>query len=217
MKKLGLSQMNINDWFLTFDLPNSFVNYLRESIDMAIRSEISHNQKLAGNISSSLLMEDPKDLIVNEMLKALMNGSHKKLLQKTILRSMAGFNWMIHKKSKMKPVLEELWVNFQKKHQFNPLHKHSGIFSFVIWMEIPYDLKDEYNLPWVKHSNTQRASNFVFVDSLGGATPIEVDKDYEGVCCFFPSTLQHMVYPFYTSDLNRISISGNISFAEICH
>ena len=46
-----------------------------------------------------------------------------------------------------------------------------------------------------------------------GATPIEVDKSYEGVCCFFPSKLKHMVYPFYTSERKRVSISGNISLA----
>ena len=39
--------------------------------------------------------------------------------------------------------LRELWVNYQKKYDFNPLHIHSGIFSFVIWVQIPYDLKKE--------------------------------------------------------------------------
>ena len=115
---------------------------------------------------------------------------------------------------KMKPLLQELWVNFQKKYEFNPIHKHRGIFSFVIWMEIPYDLEAEYSLPWVRQSNSQRASNFVFVDSLGGSTAIEVDKTFEGVCCFFPSNLKHLVYPFYTSEQKRVSISGNLTLVD---
>ena len=28
---------------------------------------------------------------------------------------------------------------------------------------------------------------------------------------FFPSKLNHVVYPFYTSNKNRISISGNVA------
>jgi inosine/xanthosine triphosphate pyrophosphatase family protein len=40
--------------------------------------------------------------------------------------------------------------------------------------------------------------------------PIENDKTFEGKIAFFPSKLSHCVYPFYSSDDVRISISGNI-------
>ena len=32
-----------------------------------------------------------------------------------------------------------------KKHEFNPLHNHDGIYSFVIFVNIPYDLTEEEN------------------------------------------------------------------------
>ena len=32
----------------------------------------------------------------------------------------------------------------------------------------------------------------------------------EGIMLFFPSTLYHMVHPFYDCDEERISVSGNI-------
>ena len=35
-------------------------------------------------------------------------------------------------------VLKSVWVNFQKKYEFNPLHDHTGIISFVIWIDVPY-------------------------------------------------------------------------------
>ena len=35
-------------------------------------------------------------------------------------------------------------------------------------------------------------------------------KRAEGTMVFFPSKLQHGVYPFYDNDEQRISISGNI-------
>jgi hypothetical protein len=40
-----------------------------------------------------------------------------------------------------------------------------------------------------------------------------VDKEWEGKIALFPAKLNHLVYPFYTSDEPRISISGNIGFA----
>ena len=37
-----------------------------------------------------------------------------------------------------------------------------------------------------------------------------VDKSFEGQMLMFPAPLQHIVYPFYTSDESRITVSGNI-------
>ena len=38
----------------------------------------------------------------------------------------------------------------------------------------------------------------------------ELDKTWEGHMLLFPSKLQHAVYPFYTSDEDRITVAGNI-------
>ena len=35
------------------------------------------------------------------------------------------------------------WINFQKKYEYNPPHKHFGAYSFVIWLSLPYDTKKE--------------------------------------------------------------------------
>ena len=42
------------------------------------------------------------------------------------------------------------------------------------------------------------------------ATQIDVDKSFEGKGFMFPSKQSHMVYPFYTSNEYRITVSGNI-------
>lgn len=106
------------------------------------------------------------------------------------------------------------WINFQKKHEFNPLHNHSGDYSFVIWIKIPYNIKDELNLPWVKNSNIPCASVFslVYLNPLGeiNGKPFYLDKQDAGKMVIFPSRMYHMVYPFYTSDDYRISIAGNL-------
>ena len=39
-----------------------------------------------------------------------------------------------------------------------------------------------------------------------------LDKESNGVMLFFPSALEHNVYPFYECDDVRVSISGNVKF-----
>ena len=109
--------------------------------------------------------------------------------------------------------LDNVWVNFQKKYEFNPLHNHCGVFSFVIWIDIPYDIKDEMSMDSSKNSNCNIPGHFQFVtiNSLGNLIKesIPVDKTYNGKLCIFPAQMNHCVYPFYTSDKYRITISGN--------
>ena len=39
--------------------------------------------------------------------------------------------------------LTSWWVSYQKKNEFFSYHHHSGIYSFVIWMKIPYSYRDQ--------------------------------------------------------------------------
>jgi hypothetical protein len=107
--------------------------------------------------------------------------------------------------------LGNLWVNFQKKYEFNPPHIHDGVMSFVIWHKIPYDLKEEIE---IFDSNVPQTScfGFLYTNNLGDicSLVLPINKEYESIMCLFPSKLMHYVNPFYTSDDYRISISGNI-------
>jgi len=119
---------------------------------------------------------------------------------------------------KDKPIgLKHLWVNFQKKYDFNPVHDHHGLYSFVIWHTIPYDFEKE-----IRHykDGTQMACasafEFVYTDSLGNicTRALPINKEWEGVICLFPARLKHTVNPFYTSDEYRITIAGNLDFID---
>ena len=109
--------------------------------------------------------------------------------------------------------LARLWVNFQKKNEFNPAHIHAGTYSFVIWLKIPYDLKKELKT-YKKVAGKPRNSAFEFfyTDPLGAVKiqSLYLDKKMEGVICFFPAKLSHSVNPFYSSDGFRISVAGNL-------
>jgi hypothetical protein len=106
------------------------------------------------------------------------------------------------------------WLNIQQKNEYNPIHTHSANLSWVAWTRIPYSLADEDNMFNTKRSNRKTNSRFEFIFSkLNGEITqhkLEIDKSWEGKIIIFPSYLSHIVYPFFTSDDYRISISGNI-------
>ena len=120
------------------------------------------------------------------------------------------------------PLLDEVewsstWVNYQRKYEFNPTHTHDGKYSFVWWVQIPFNLEDETNLPWVSNANTPCASLFQWEYHVLNSTKthratLNIDKGDEGTFFIFPANTPHQVYPFYTSDDYRISISGNFYF-----
>ena len=41
-----------------------------------------------------------------------------------------------------------------------------------------------------------------------------MNKELEGWMVFFPSQLNHFVYPYYDCDEQRVSISGNVMLKE---
>ena len=125
----------------------------------------------------------------------------------------------VRKNKNYKLALESLWFNKQKKHEFNPVHLHSGILSFVIFLKIPYDLTDE-DMVYPETSGISGYSSkfsFYYTDILGIIRQelLPVDKNWEGTMIMFPSTLQHGVHPFYTSDDYRITVSGNLQVEVI--
>jgi len=115
-------------------------------------------------------------------------------------------------------LLDKLWVNFQKKGEFNPTHSHGGVMSFVIWMDTPYNIEDEFNYESTKDAESKVAGHFCFLynNALGeiNTHPIPVDRSFNGRIALFPAKMKHQVYPFNTSDDYRISVSGNFFFRD---
>ena len=107
--------------------------------------------------------------------------------------------------------MREWWVNYQHQNEFNPSHDHIGIYSFVMWLQIPTDHKEQNK---DNPCNIKLTSSFQFsyLDIIGRMRQIsyDLDKSWEGTMIFFPSKLVHQVYPFYNNDGSRISVSGNI-------
>jgi len=157
-----------------------------------------NNKKLAGNLEKEYLTHKSEE-ILKPYLISLANEFHKQSTENEHYP-----HWEV----------KDIWINYQKKYEHNPIHNHSGNLSFALWVQIPYNLEDELSHPNCIDSNTPSNSLFEFVctDFMGRIVQnrIEVDKSYEGCIIMFPSSLHHMVHPFYTSDDYRISIAGNL-------
>ena len=163
---------------------------------------------LAGNISKSLDLVDKDGWFYQYVLIPLINK---------YIETFPGYssdNFILTNDAPY--TLNRFWVNFQKENEFNPFHNHSGLWSFVIWVKIPTDWREQHALPISANSTVPCASDFGFLyTSMMGDMQYysyPLDKESEGHMLFFPSKLLHGVYPFYNCDEERISISGNIYY-----
>jgi len=169
--------------------------------------------ELAGNISSSIRLDNNSDL-VNDFVGEILPACIKRHMQEY------GSPYRLSMKEGETFNLESLWVNFQKQNEFNPPHDHAGVYSFVIWMQIPTSYEEQRKLPICAESNADNhISNFAFsyTNTLGRVSTFayNMEKEAEGYMVMFPSCLLHQVFPFYNDNGERISISGNINIGEI--
>ena len=191
-------------------LNSTTIKMLWNLIDEAKQKEELHNSELAGNITLSLKL-DNNVVFLKPILKNLVYA-----YQERYDRYGSAYHALRPGNLRNEFNLESLWVNFQYQTEFNPLHTHSGGYSFVIWMKIPTEYEDQKELPLAKNSGEKTMiSNFVFTytDILGNLRNFayEMNKTREGTLLFFPSRLNHQVFPFYNCEGERISISGNMS------
>tara|TARA_E500000331_G_C17204746_1_gene690892 strand:+ start:799 stop:1440 length:642 start_codon:yes stop_codon:yes gene_type:complete len=196
-----------NTGWLEMQLPEKYIDILWKYIEESKKENVDHRPQLVGNIASSILLTDTDNYFFNNILEKLCN------IYLTSFPTSA--NYIVPYVGKKCPwKLDGMWVNFQNKGEFNPIHHHQGSFSFVIWMKIPTNFEDQKQLPFAKDTRKPSAGNFEFSYSnmMGWTEQYEyyMNKDYEGTMLFFPAKLMHQVYPFFESDEERISISGNV-------
>jgi hypothetical protein len=207
-----------NYGFSLCDLPQSIyleiektVNNFSQNIDQ--QENVGH--WLAGHLDKEYKITLPS--IFFDWLEGFTNKFHQSsnFLQKFI-------NYKVDSSLNTPPITlssGDHWINFQSKYEYNPMHTHTGVLSWVLWYKIPYSLENELNLGPGKFraSHIKPKTNngtFHFIYPMGGNVATEilpVDNTWNGKIALFPSNLNHAVYPFYTSDDYRITIAGNIN------
>ena len=161
----------------------------------AMRSKKDASGELAGLLDSQIFLEDKEKFtpffeIVFQMYNHSLTSFGKKFT------------------TPPKYILEKLWCNFQKQHDFNPPHSHSGALSFVIYLKIPDELVKE-NKKYRGQSIGPGGISFHYGDAKDYSIVNHSFFPKEGDMFIFPSWITHWVYP-YQSHCTRVSVSGNI-------
>jgi len=104
--------------------------------------------------------------------------------------------------------LVDLWINYQKENDFNPMHIHSSFLSFVIYCDVPNNIFEDQadtNHPVAGHIS------FNYGETMSPlCNHSYMVKPERNLMFIFPARLHHIVYPFYAEG-TRVSVSGNIS------
>lgn len=184
-------------------LTPSLFKWLKNACKNAHKNKERANKDLAGHIKEEYKLPD-RNKKFDEFIFSIIKNSR-----------LSNYFRKIKVLTENRPlILNDMWVNYQKKYEFNPPHDHSGVFSFIVFMQIPYDLKKEndYFPDVVNKSFSTSRTAFLITDIHGSICnkSLEIDKSFEGKIVVFPALLKHQVYPFYTSNDYRITVSGNL-------
>ena len=183
-------------------LPLEIINQMNEYTNTVVKdqnksTELDHGKKLVGNVQQEIVLE------VEFM---------KKIKWAEFLAS-ACKEWVKHEQNKQLKSFQitKSWIVRQFKHEYNPIHWHSGHISGVGYLKVPNSFGKTYQEN--KQNNNGKlvlvhGSRSLFSESS------YIIKPKVGDLYMFPSYLMHSVYPFYDTDEERRSISFNAKIDE---
>ena len=110
------------------------------------------------------------------------------------------------------PTFNRFWCRVSKDGDYQSIHDHQGIFTFVVWLKIPFEGEEERQ---VQAGFRPEAGDFVlcYPDTCGQYQKRSwvLGKRAEGKMLFFPSDLNHIVYPHYTTTEYRVALAGDVA------
>ena len=214
MDNYRIYEFTNNLGYIDEKMPDDVFKIVLDEIDIAAGQKVPHNTKLVGNIEEQYLMGFKNQVNMYKLetyLRGLAGIYEKKF---NYMSCMGNQTMSLDQGMSFDLRLRNCWVNFMKKYEFNPIHNHSGLYSFVIFVKIPFELDKEFASPRTQNEKQRFPGCFSFYcgNGLGEFVPhvIEADRTWEQVIMLFPSITQHCVYPFYTSDDYRMTVSGNL-------
>ena len=178
------------------------VDLLLKKGEESIKKNLSANHLLAGVIKKEFRFED-----LDDWFSPLIQPHLSDYINWSIERQGAILNPGVFKlPSRLNTSVIDLWINYQQKNEYNPPHIHSGSLSFVIWLQIPEELKKEPPL-----LGNQIAGSFVVSHGESQAFSRNSISFLPEVAdmIIFPAYCEHYVHQF-KSDVTRISAAGNI-------
>lgn len=171
----------------------------RDILARGRQTHTDHSQNLAGVIERQYLLDEDDrkhiESVLQDPLWAYVRERGRYHGEKVNVVSMQ---------------LDEVWINIMKPGDFNPPHNHvGGDISFVLYLQIPDGLKEEY-----ENNNSNNAGpgtiEFYYGQPDNWVTSGHVILPEEGDLLIFPAQLIHFVQPYRTLG-ERISLAGNVA------
>ena len=192
-----------NYGYIEYNMHDEVVKHIWDCV--AASKGKSYKDNLVGQIDKSYALKDKDNWLWKSALNKLCIEYKNKW---------GDGHCKFPKEAEFSLYLKEWWVNYQNQHEYNPMHDHGGVYSFAAWLKIPTWYEDQAKIDNAADASTSFNStfNFQYLDIFGNIQTLRYDlsPEYENMLLFFPSCMQHCVYPYYNCDEQRISISGNI-------
>lgn len=192
---------------IKYSVDDNLINKLLES---SKKQTIPYNELLVANIEKELGFDvEDKKYFYPKILPFLKN-----YIEKFISPNEPDIDFDIE--------IRDMWVNFQKAGEYNPPHIHPGHLSFVLYLQMPEEIKSEKNIAFSKPHGSISFTHLEYPKIRGVLSNIELQIDNAvlpkwfynhlpntGDMFVFPSYINHFVESFDTPNVERISVAGN--------
>jgi len=196
LKRVDYNYINWGPYVMKTKLPDYIIKKLKTE---GKKAKQSYNHSLAGHLDNQFLYPEPFQRWFYSEIQPIFQAYRKGHCQ-------------YHGIEELNVDLgaDDLWVNFMKAGDFNPLHTHGADYSFVIFVDVPKELEKEQE----KFEGTSAKPGTLMFEYTQQARPRWattgiVATPKTGDMYVFPALLQHWVTPF-KSKVTRISVSGNL-------
>ena len=198
IKNVEYGHINWGPYVMRTKMPDYIIKRLLKDGNK-LRKEDSYNHKLAGHLNNQFLYKRETQnwfyKEINPILDAYRNGHCK-------YHGLKNFPVELS--------FDDLWVNYMKAGDFNPMHTHGGDYSFVLFLDVPKKLMQEEK----DYEGTSAKPGMLMFEYTQQAKPRwattgSAISPQTGDFFMFPALLQHWVVPF-KSKVTRVSVSGNM-------
>ena len=197
IEKVDYSHMNWGPYVMKTKVPDYIIKKLKTE---GKKAKESYNHALAGHLDNQYLYPTKVQKWfyseIQPIIQAYRNGHCK-----------------FHGVDELNVELQadDLWVNYMKPGDFNPVHTHGGDYSFVLFLDVPKQLQKEQE-DFKGRSAKPGSLLFEYTQQARPkwATTGTTVSPQTGDFFMFPALLQHWVCPF-KSKVTRISVSGNLT------
>ena len=196
IEKVDYSNINWGPYVMKTKVPNYI---LKKLLSEGKKTKTSYNHKLAGHLNNQYAYS-------KKALQWFYNEIHP------IITAYRKGHCKFHGIEELNVELQadDLWVNYMQPGDFNPMHTHGADYSFVLFLDVPKQLKKEQE----KFKGTSARPGQLMFEYTQQARPRWATTGTSispktGDFFMFPALLQHWVAPF-KSKVTRISVSGNL-------